>query len=74
MLQIKQDSLNASVARGNAPNDLKSAGKDMVTKIKKHLQITDCGNNGDAIMRDTLSTLITEDMSIYQTLKNDIFG
>lgn len=74
MLQIKNQKMADSVARGNPPDDVKSAANDICTEGKKLLGITACGNNGEAIMRDTLAKLITPDMAIYQTLESEIFG
>lgn len=71
LLSIK---MNDSIARGNAYDDVKSAGNDICVSIKKYLSITQCGNSGEMIMRDTLSKLITPDMAIYQELERDILG
>ena len=73
VLKIKAESLAASVSRGNPKDDIKSAANDICTKIKNLLGAMRCGNNGEAIMRDTLAPLITSDMEIYQELKKDIF-
>lgn len=74
MLQIKNQKMADSVARGNPVDDVKSASNDICTEGKKLLGVTACGNNGEAIMRDTLAKLITPDMAIYQTLESEIFG
>ena len=74
MLQIKNQKMANSIARGNPMDDAKSASNDICTEGKKLLEITACGNNGEAIMRDTLAKLITPDMVIYQTLEREIFG
>ena len=74
ILKIKQQKMNDSIARGNAYDDVKSAGNDICVSIKKYLSITQCGNSGEMIMRDTLSKLITPDMTIYQELERDILG
>lgn len=74
MLQIKNQKMTDSIARGNPIDDVKSAANDICTEGKKLLGITACGNNGEAIMRDTLAKLITPDMTIYQTLESEIFG
>lgn len=74
ILQIKKDKINASIARGNAPDDIKSASNEICTEGKKLLGITACGNTGEMIMRDTLAKLITPDMAIYQELENELFG
>ena len=74
MLQIKNQKMADSVARGNPIDDVKSAANDICTEGKKLLGVTACGNNGEAIMRDTLAKLVTPDMAIYQVLENEIFG
>ena len=74
LLAIKAQKVTESVARGNAPDDIKSAGNDICTLGKKLLGVTGCGNTGEMIMRDTLTKLITPDMAVYQELENDIFG
>lgn len=73
-LQIRTQRISESVGRGNASDDLKSAGNDICTDLKKLFQLTRCGNNGESIMRDTISKLITEDMTIFKELEQDIFG
>ena len=74
MLKLKEDKIAASVARGNAPNDIKSAANDICTEGKRLLGVTYCGNSGEMIMRDTLAKLIVPGMEIYQKLEDDIFG
>lgn len=74
LLAIKRDKMANSVGRGNAPDDVKSASNDICTEAKKLLGVTNCGNNGEMIMRDTLSKLITPDMEVYQELEKDIFS
>lgn len=74
MLTLKTEELAASVRRGNAQDDVKSAAGSICTKAKKILGITGCGNTGDAIMRDTLAKLITPDTAVYKELEKDIFG
>lgn len=73
-LTIKQQAINASISRGNATDDIKSASNDIVTNIKKLLGLTACGNNGEAIIRDTITPLITPDTQVYQQLERLIFG
>lgn len=74
ILSIKRQAMEDSIARGNAPDDFKSAANDICTKGKKALGISGCGNSGDMIMRDTLSKLITPEMEIFQELERDIFS
>ena len=73
-LQIREQRISESIARGNAQDDLKSAGNDICTDLKKLFHLTRCGNNGESIMRDTISKLITEDMAVFEELEQDIFG
>lgn len=73
MLQIKKDKIDESIRRGNPRDDIKSAANEICTEGKKLLGIVACGNNGDSIMRDTLSKLITQDTEVYKQLKKDIF-
>lgn len=72
--RIKQQSLADSIQRGNATDDIKSAANDICTKIKKLFGLTGCGNNGETIMRDTISKLLTEEMQVYKELEKEIFG
>ena len=73
-LQIRAQRISESIARGNASDDLKSAGNDICTDLKRLFQLTRCGNNGESIMRDTISKRITGDMAIFKELEQDIFG
>lgn len=73
-INAKNEALNASVQRGNAPDDYKSASGDIYNEIKKLLSLTKCGNNADAFIRDTLTPLITSDMGVYQRLEEEIFS
>ena len=74
LLNIKTQALEDSKNRGNAPDDFKSAANDICTNGKKLLELSQYGNNGDAIMRDILSKLITPDMNVYKELERDIFS
>ena len=73
-IQEKQQALTDSVFRGNAPDDFKKASGGIYISLKRHLSLTQCGNNPDPFMRDTLSTLITPDMDVYKELEAEIFG
>lgn len=72
--KIKRDKIDASIERGNAIDDVKSASNDICTLAKKALGITACGNSGEAIMRDTLAKIISQDMNVYKELEQTIFG
>ena len=71
-LQIKVDALQSSVNRGNPTDDLKSAAGGVYKGLKQLLDLQHPGNNQDAFMRDTLSTLVVPGMETYQALKSDI--
>lgn len=73
-IQEKQQALTDSVSRGNAPDDFKKASGGIYISLKRHLSLTQCGNNPDPFMRDTLSPLITPDMDVYKELETEIFG
>lgn len=73
-LKIKKDAIEASVGRGNPEDDLKSARGDIYTGIKKVLGLTQCGNNPDAFIRDTLAPLVTPEVTVYKELEADVFG
>lgn len=73
-IQEKQKALTDSVSRGNAPDDLKKASSGIYLSLKRRLSLTQCGNNPDPFMRDTLAPLITPDMDVYKDLEAEIFG
>lgn len=60
---------------GSSPSDdLKPASGKIYNVCKNTLNLTKCGNNAKAFMRDTLAPLIKSEMTVYQELKDDIFG
>ena len=71
--KIKEEEIQNSINRGNPKNDIKSAANVICDRVKKKLGLTNCGNNGDTIMRDTLSKLITPETEVYKQLKSEIF-
>ncbi len=56
------------------PDNLKPASGQIYNACKSTLNLTRCGNNTKAFMRDTLAPLIKSEMNVYQELKRDIFG
>ena len=70
----KEKAIKESVDRGNCGDDYKSARCDIYNSIKKILELTQCGNNADSFIRDTLAPLLTPDMEIYKQLEDEIFG
>jgi hypothetical protein len=73
-LKVKSDELTASIARGNDPDDVKSAAGSIYVGLRKLLGLTAAGQSWDAFARDTLAPLISVDLSVYQELRQDVFG
>jgi predicted ATPase len=69
----KQTAISNSIARGNPPDDMKSACGEIYNSIKSILGLTQCGNNANAFLRDTMAPLITPDTEIYKQLEKEIF-
>jgi len=72
VLQMKRDRMNASVNRGNAPDDLKSAAGEIYVELKRRLSLKQCGNTVDTFMRDTLAPLVTPELETYRKLKKAV--
>lgn len=73
-IAAKAAKIAASIARGNAVDDIKSASGEIYVELKRILNLTKCGNTKDAFFRDTLAPLITEETSIYKELEREIFS
>lgn len=71
-LKIKTESIEKSVTRGNAADDLKSAAGDIYVGLKRLLGLQRCGNSTDTFMRDTLAPLVVAPMPTYKSLKEAI--
>ena len=71
-IKVKSDAIAASVSRGNAPDDLKSAAGEVYVELKRLLGLQQPGNDKDAFMRYTLAPLIVPGTQTYQKLKADI--
>jgi predicted ATPase len=71
-LKIKKLSIESSISRGHAPDDIKSASGDIYVELKKLLQLTRCGNNADMFMRDTMIKFLTEDTKVYKEIEEKI--
>lgn len=73
-IEKKQEAIANSSGRGNAPDDIKSARGDIYNALKNILALTQCGNNADSFIRDTMAPLLTSEMDIYKELEEEIFG
>ncbi len=71
-LEVKSNALQASMARGNRSNDLKSAAGEIYDGLTQLLDLQHSGGDKDAFMKDTLSPLIVPGMETYQALRSDI--
>jgi len=74
VLAAKQKAMQASQARGNAPDDVKSAAGEIHNKVKRILKLTKCGNTSRAFLRDTIAPLMAPGLRVYAELRKDIFG
>jgi predicted ATPase len=74
LIADKKQAIEASVARNNAVDDVKSAAGDIYTKAKQRLGLTGVGNDQMAFARATLAPLIKPSVTIYAELKKAVFG
>lgn len=74
VLADKETAVAASVARGHAPDDVKSAASDIYTSMKRRLGLTKCGNDTTSFMTETLLPLVRPETAVYKELRMDIFG
>jgi len=69
-----QKAINNSVKAGWPKDDYKKARGEIYNMLKRCLRLTQCGNDADSFIRDTLAPLITPDTKVYNRLKEEIFG
>ena len=72
ILAEKQKLLNASIAKGNPHDNFKPIAGELYVALKRILNLTQCGNNANTFMRDTLAPLITPKTDTYKELKKII--
>jgi predicted ATPase len=73
-LSEKSKAITNAISQGKPQDDVKSARGEIYNALKNVLSLTQCGNNADAFIRDTMAPLITPDTEIYKQLENEIFG
>ncbi|MEL7600362.1 MAG: AAA family ATPase [Proteiniphilum sp.] len=73
-LDAKNQAIKDSIERGHPADDIKSASGSIFTELKSLLELTKCGNNKCAFIRDTMTPLVTRDTAVYQELEYEIFG
>jgi hypothetical protein len=69
----KQAAIASSIARGNAPDELKSAAGEIYNAVRQILGLVGRGNDHRAFARSTLAPLVTPGTTVYNELKRDIF-
>ena len=76
-LQAKQalaDAVSASIARGNDPDDLKSAAGQFYVAVRQLLGLTAAGSTTESFLADTMAPLLTRAKAVYEELRRDVFG
>ncbi len=73
-IEKKRAAIESSIGRGHPFDDIKSARGDIYNALKSILGLTQCGNNADTFIRDTMAPLLTSEMDIYKELEQEIFG
>ena len=74
LIADKMEAITASVGRGNAPDDVKSASGEIYNAAKRRLNLVGVGSNSTAFMQSTLAPLVTNNTAVYRELRRDIFG
>jgi predicted ATPase len=74
VLAAAEKAVEASVGRGNPPNDLKSAAGDIFTSTRQILKLVGAGNDPRAFARSTLAPLVKPGTDTYERLRHAIFG
>lgn len=71
---IKVREMEASVRRGNDPDDLKKAAAQIYHALRSLLSLTSSGSDWNSFARGVLAPLLQPGMSAYEELKQAIFG
>lgn len=74
VLAAKQQALAASLARGNAADNMKTAAGEFYTELRRILQLVGRGNDYRAFARSNLVPIIAAGTAAYTELRNAIFG
>lgn len=74
LIRLLEDALQASIERGNDPDDYKSAAGQFYTSARQLLALTGAGSTTEAFLADTLAPLVARGMTVYDELRSDIFG
>ncbi len=74
LIRLREESLRASIGRGNDPDDMKKAAGEFYNGVRRELTLSGVGSSWNAFARATLAPLVRPGMSVYDQLKDDIFG
>jgi predicted ATPase len=72
-IREKNKAIENAISRGKSRDDIKAASCEIYNALKRVLKLSQCGNNADSFMRDTMAPLITPDTEVYKQLEKDIF-
>ena len=74
LLTEKTRLLDASIARGNPADDLKSIGGELQVFCRRNLGLTQSGSTAEEFLRSTLSPLVRQSPETYADLRAAVFG
>jgi len=74
LLAEKAAAITRSRARGNPPDDVKSAVGELFNVVRTCLGLAGMGNDASSFARNTLAPLIKPGMRTYAELESDIFA
>lgn len=66
--------VQASIGRGNPPDDFKSAAGEFVVAARRLLSQPAGGNDRHSYLRDTVAPCLRPGMVAYEELREDVFG
>jgi predicted ATPase len=72
-IAARNDAVAASVDRGNAVDDLKSAAGDFYVAVRQLLALVGHGNTTESFLADTMAPLVRPSTAVYSQLRADIF-
>ena len=74
VIRLRDQALQASIGRGNDPDDLKKAAGQFYSDLRRELPLSGAGSSWNAFARVTLAPLLRPGMNVYRQLREDIFG
>ena len=74
VVRRKHDILKQERYSNRPRDDIKPARGEIYVECKRMLGLTQCGNNANAFMQNTLANHVTPSTHVYRELQKDIFG